>query len=82
MTIRTETVILKTGKVFVDYVGHRNLGRCYNEYQYLVRSEGLLTDRDIQELKDGGSIGYGQETEVSHNDDGSILITRRVDSGD
>lgn len=80
--MQQETVILKTGPVIVQYVGHRNIGRCYNEYQYLVKSVGPITDRDISELKEGGHIGYGQETDVIDQDDGSVLVIRRVDSGD
>lgn len=45
----------------IDRVSGSNLGRCYNEHIYEVKSYVLLTDERIMQLRNAGFLGYGQE---------------------
>lgn len=45
----------------VDRVSGSNLGRCYNEHIYEVKSYIPITDERMTKLREAGFLGYGQE---------------------
>lgn len=75
-------ITLKTGRVRVEFIKSWNAGRCYNKMQFAIYSEWPLSTSEVDELADGGHIGYGQELYVGDFVDGKTVITRGIDSSD
>ena len=78
--------LLESNGIEILHTGHTNLGRCYNQDSFEVRSDEKLPKEFINYLREIGMLGYGQEFwfNVPYEKDGKFIIRAmsRVDSSD
>ena len=82
ISTRKDIVWPKAPSLTVKCIGGRNLGRCYNESTYEVRSDRELKRATIDALYEAGFLGYGQGFSVSPVRVETVMVSPVVKQGD
>ena len=73
-------------KIEIEMIASSEIGRCYYEHRFEIRSPYPLSDTQINGLRSLGLIGYGQEFSFRRDgvrDDLHVVnVKSRVDSSD
>jgi len=77
----------RSSNLRIDLINQRNLGRCYNEYTWSVKSSFDLPEDFIRALRAAHKIDDGQQFDIGeqHTIENSLferIITVTVDSSD